>query len=90
MYYQGPAGVVDRSMSAVLAVAWLQGLYYVNGVALSKDESYLLLAETDRIRVVKYWLKGPKVSRPPLVPVLAARQLVYPGFTRVVLSLLLF
>ena len=38
-----------------------QGLYYANGVALSADESYLIVAETDQIRLVKIWLRGPKV-----------------------------
>ena len=38
-----------------------QGLYYPNGVALAADESYLVVAETNRIRLVKYWIKGPKV-----------------------------
>lgn len=39
-----------------------QGFYYANGVALSADESFLVLVETDRIRAHKVWLKGPKVS----------------------------
>eukprot|EP00775_Hariotina_reticulata_P007690 gene7690-7890_t len=43
-------------------VVLAKGLYYANGVALAADESYLLLAETDRIRVVKYWIKGPKAG----------------------------
>lgn len=38
-----------------------QGIYYANGVALANDETYLVLAETDRIRLLKYWLHGPKV-----------------------------
>jgi sugar lactone lactonase YvrE len=39
-----------------------QGFYYANGVALSADESFLVLVETDRIRAHKVWLKGPKVG----------------------------
>jgi hypothetical protein len=39
----------------------LQGFYYANGVALSPDEDFLVMCETDRVRVLKYWLKGPKV-----------------------------
>lgn len=39
-----------------------QGFWYANGVALSRDESYLVVAETDRIRLMKHWLKGPKVG----------------------------
>ncbi|WIA19498.1 hypothetical protein OEZ85_004109 [Tetradesmus obliquus] len=37
------------------------GFYYANGVALSADESFLVLVETDRIRAHKVWLKGPKM-----------------------------
>jgi len=29
------------------------GFFYSNGVALSKDESYVALAETDQLRVLK-------------------------------------
>jgi sugar lactone lactonase YvrE len=39
-----------------------QGFYYANGVALSHDESYVVMAETDQIRVLKVWVEGPKVS----------------------------
>ncbi|KAF8061129.1 Apmap [Scenedesmus sp. PABB004] len=44
--------------TAVLA----KGFYYANGVALAADESYLVLAETDRIRLLKFWLTGPKAG----------------------------
>jgi sugar lactone lactonase YvrE len=46
----------------LLLLLLLQGFYYANGVALSSDESFLVLAETDRLRAHKVWLKGPKVS----------------------------
>lgn len=32
------------------------GLYYSNGVALSKDESYVAVSETDQLRVLKFYL----------------------------------
>ncbi len=37
-------------------------LYFANGVALSSDESYVLVNETWRYRVTRYWLKGPKAG----------------------------
>jgi sugar lactone lactonase YvrE len=40
----------------------LTGLFYSNGVAVSADDSYLVISETDRLRLIKYWLKGPKVG----------------------------
>ena len=38
------------------------GLYFANGVALSSDESFLLVASTVSSRVFRFWLKGAKVS----------------------------
>ena len=38
----------------------IQGTYFGNGVVLSKNEDFLLLTETSRYRVVRYWLKGAK------------------------------
>lgn len=36
----------------------LKDLYFANGVALSKDESFVLVAETFQYRISRYWLKG--------------------------------
>lgn len=35
-------------------------LYFANGVALAADESFVLVNETSKYRVQKYWLTGPK------------------------------
>lgn len=48
----------DPSSGKVLLL--LDNLYYANGVALSKNEDYILVNETNRYRIVKYWLKGAK------------------------------
>ncbi|MCA9985661.1 MAG: strictosidine synthase family protein [Anaerolineales bacterium] len=40
----------------------LEGLYFANGVALSADESFLLINETSRYRIRRYWLKGPRAG----------------------------
>ncbi|XP_037317907.2 adipocyte plasma membrane-associated protein [Pungitius pungitius] len=40
----------------------LDALYMPNGVALSPDEHFLLVAETSIGRVLRYWLKGPKAG----------------------------
>jgi len=37
----------------------LDGLYYANGVAVSSDESFVLVVETTRYRVRRLWLSGP-------------------------------
>lgn len=38
----------------------LKGLNFANGIALAKDESYLLIAETGTYSILKHWLKGKK------------------------------
>ncbi len=38
----------------------LDNLYFANGVALSHNEDFVLVNETYRYRIQKYWLKGPK------------------------------
>ncbi|XP_059284986.1 protein STRICTOSIDINE SYNTHASE-LIKE 10-like [Lycium ferocissimum] len=37
----------------------LGGLAFANGVALSKDHSFVLVVETSNSRILRYWLKGP-------------------------------
>ncbi|XP_061992839.1 protein STRICTOSIDINE SYNTHASE-LIKE 10-like [Rosa rugosa] len=38
----------------------LKGLAFPNGVALTKDKSFLLLAETGTLKILRLWLRGPK------------------------------
>ena len=38
----------------------LDGLYYANGVAISADGSFVLVAETTAYRVRRLWLSGPR------------------------------
>lgn len=45
----------------------LKGLYYANGVALSKEGDYVMVVETNRIRVHRHWLKGPKAGATEVV-----------------------
>ena len=41
----------------------IDGTYFGNGVVLSKDESYVLMVETTKYRVIRYWLKGDKAGQ---------------------------
>ena len=41
----------------------IKGTYFGNGVVLSKDERSVLLVETTKYRVLKYWLKGDKAGQ---------------------------
>ncbi|KAM5567558.1 protein STRICTOSIDINE SYNTHASE-LIKE 10 [Rosa sericea] len=38
----------------------LDNLAFANGVALSKDSSFLLVAESATFKIFKFWLRGPK------------------------------
>ena len=40
----------------------LDGLNLANGVALSPDQSFVLVNETFRYRIARYWLTGPKAG----------------------------
>ncbi len=41
----------------------LDGLSFANGIALSADESFLLIAETGTYSVLKYWLSGDRAGQ---------------------------
>lgn len=40
----------------------LKNLYFANGVALSSQEDFVLVNETYRYRIIRYWLKGPRAG----------------------------
>lgn len=40
----------------------MDSLYFANGVALAQDESFILVNETFRYRVLRYWLKGERAG----------------------------
>ena len=40
----------------------LPKLYFANGVALSRNEDFLVVSETYRYRLTRYWLKGEKAG----------------------------
>src|SRR5829696_7588829 len=41
----------------------LKDLYFANGVAVSPDQSFLLVAETGKYRIRRVWLKEPKMGQ---------------------------
>ena len=40
----------------------LEGLYFANGVAVSPDADFVLVAETFRYRIRRVWLRGPRAG----------------------------
>ena len=41
----------------------LEDLYFANGVAVSPDQTFVLVAETGKYRVRRFWLKGPNMGK---------------------------
>jgi sugar lactone lactonase YvrE len=41
----------------------LRDIYFANGVAVSPDQSFVLVAETGKYRVRRVWLKGPQAGQ---------------------------
>ena len=41
----------------------LRGLYFANGVAVSADQTFVLVAETGKYRIRRVWLKEPKLGQ---------------------------
>ena len=40
----------------------LDDLYFANGIAVSKDDSFVLINETWKYRVIRYWLTGARAG----------------------------
>ncbi|MDD0841512.1 SMP-30/gluconolactonase/LRE family protein [Pseudomonas sp. Gutcm_11s] len=51
VFVRDPDGRIERVMD---------GLQFANGVVLSPDESYLLVAETGAYRITRLWIQGPR------------------------------
>jgi YD repeat-containing protein len=41
----------------------IKGLYFANGVAVAHDASFVLVAETGRYSITRYWLTGERAGR---------------------------
>ena len=55
------------------ATTLIDGLSFANGVAVSPDQSFVLVNETGNYRVIRYWISGPKEGTwEPLVEALPA------------------
>ncbi len=51
--------VVEYRPDTGSARVLLEGLDFANGIAISDDQTFLLIAETGNYRILKYWLSGP-------------------------------
>ena len=50
----------DRTNKKVTVL--VQGIAFANGVALSKDRSFVLVAETTTCKILRLWLSGPNAG----------------------------
>ncbi|GMH18685.1 hypothetical protein Nepgr_020526 [Nepenthes gracilis] len=50
----------DKSSKEVKVL--LRGIAFANGVALSKDRSFVLIAESSTCKILRYWLTGPNTG----------------------------
>ncbi|NOD46887.1 MULTISPECIES: SMP-30/gluconolactonase/LRE family protein [unclassified Ruegeria] len=63
IWEQSETGYVARRTPDGTTQKIAEGFVYTNGVALSPEEDFLLIAETGRARVHKLWLTGPKAGK---------------------------
>ncbi|SLN75053.1 SMP-30/gluconolactonase/LRE family protein [Ruegeria meonggei] len=63
IWEQSDTGYVARRTPDGMTQKVAEGFVFTNGVALSPDEDYLLIAETGRARVHKLWLTGPNAGQ---------------------------
>jgi len=60
MEHGGHGSVIAFDPANGVARTLLDGLNYANGIAISDDNSFLVIAETGSYRVIKYWLSGSR------------------------------
>ncbi|MEX0366987.1 MAG: SMP-30/gluconolactonase/LRE family protein [Ruegeria sp.] len=63
IWEQSDTGYVARRNPDGTVEKLTEGFVYTNGVALSPDEDFLLIAETGRARVHRLWLTGDKAGQ---------------------------
>ncbi|AIO36939.1 strictosidine synthase family protein [Burkholderia cenocepacia] len=57
-----PTGRVFRRYVDGRVEMLLDGLYFANGLALARDQSWIIVAETTACRLTRLWLKGEKAG----------------------------
>lgn len=62
IWEQSATGYVARRTPDGAVEKIAEGFVYTNGLALSPEEDFLLIAETGRARIHRLWLNGPKAG----------------------------
>ncbi|PIN18317.1 putative alkaloid synthase/Surface mucin Hemomucin [Handroanthus impetiginosus] len=55
--------LMKYNISSKEVTVLLRGLAFANGVALSKDRSFVLVVETATRRILRFWLEGPNAGK---------------------------
>ena len=63
----GNGFVVEYKPDTGVARVIMDGLNFANGIAVSEDQQYLLVAETGNYRIHRYWLQGPKAGQSEVI-----------------------
>ena len=63
MEHGGHGQVIAFDPASGNAEIILDGLQFANGIAISEDQSFLLIAETGSYRILKHWLTGPDAGK---------------------------
>lgn len=53
-------GLYQYDPTTTKVTTLIDGTYFGNGVVLSQHEDFVLMTETSKYRIIKYWLKGDK------------------------------
>ncbi len=59
--------VVEYQPETGVARVIMDGLNFANGLAVSADQQYLLVAETGSYRIHRYWLHGPNAGQSEII-----------------------
>ncbi|KAF0741436.1 adipocyte plasma membrane-associated protein-like isoform X2 [Aphis craccivora] len=63
LFVDGTGRVLKYDPKTKKNTVLMKNLQFANGVELSDDESFILVSETGKYRVHKYYLKGPKAGK---------------------------
>ncbi len=67
MEHGGHGRIIEFDPAGNSARVILDGLNYANGVAISADDQFLLIAETGAYRVHRHWLAGPRAGETEVI-----------------------
>ena len=63
IYHKGTGKVFSFDPQTKESKLLIKDLNFANGIAISKNDDFILINETGKYRVLKYFLKGPKIGK---------------------------